>query len=381
MSAAGLAPPLNVAQVTAAYPPALGGVEVVAQQLSAHLAASGSVVDVLTTDVGAAGSPRTEVGAVRVRRHRAVQVAHTPVAPGLLISLLRLPRRTVVHVHVAQAFVVELVWLVCALRRLPLIAHVHLDVDASGPAGRLLPAYKRLVLGPVLRSADRVIALTGSMKEFLLDRYRLDRAKVDVVPNAVDARFFNPVTDPAEAETHQNGPLRVLFVGRLSVQKNLPRLLGALAGMRELVEAVVVGDGADRSDHERLASRLGLTTVRFVGAADPDGVRRWLAWADVLAMPSDKEGLPLVALEAMAAGVPVVATDVPGLRELVDGPGLLVPASEAGLAEGLDRLAGDAALRHDLAERGRSRAAEHSWPSVTRQVQAVYAAAGVGGAQ
>ncbi len=81
---------------------------------------------------------------MRVRRCRTFVLASTPFSLGIFIALLRLARTAVVHLHQAHAVIGEMVWLTCRLRRAPYIAHFHLDIDPTGPAGVLLPAYKAL---------------------------------------------------------------------------------------------------------------------------------------------------------------------------------------------------------------------------------------------
>src|SRR5579859_2766965 len=120
-----------VVQVTPYYPPHLGGVEVAVQIIATSLAAT-RPVEVLTSTSGANGHPNVErAGNLTVRRLRCAEVANTPIAPALVSRLLRLGRGTVVHVHIAQAFAPEVVWITSKLRRRPFIAHFHLDVDPS----------------------------------------------------------------------------------------------------------------------------------------------------------------------------------------------------------------------------------------------------------
>ena len=97
-----------------------------------------------------------------------------------------------------------------------------------------------------------------------------------------------------------------------------------------------------------------------------------MSWAQVFVLPSDKEGMPLVALEAMAVGLPVLSTDVPGSRELLRDSGTLVAPTAEAVAEGIDLLAGDPGLRDSLAKRGRLHAAKHRWPDVVAQVTHEY---------
>lgn len=363
----------RVAQVAAFFPPRLGGVERVVDSLSQALAQEGADVEVLTTAVDSHGAPtREQRDGMRIVRHRALHVAHTPLAPGLFVSVLRQPRGTLVHVHVAHAAVAELVRLACWLRGFRYVAHLHLDVGPSSWVGRLLLShYKRWVLGPAMRGAARVVTLSPEMADFVVTSYAVPRERVSVVPNGVDARFFEQ--DDGDVGRPLRRPLRVLSASRLVVQKNLPRLLHALAPLEVPTEVVVAGDGDQRQLVEGLADRLGLDqVVRFVGPQDGEEIAKWLGWSDVLALSSDHEGMPLVALEAMAAGVPVVATDVPGTHELVEDVGLLVPATEEGLSAGLEQVALDPDLRQDLAERGRRRAAEHTWSDVAEMVLEEY---------
>ena len=145
----------------------------------------------------------------------------------------------------------------------------------------------------------------------------------------------------------------VVTISRIAPQKNLPVLVEAASVMRHACTWVVLGDG-----EPELLAQLKLQVhalgapVHFAGARSDAG--RWLSAAEVFVLPSQWEGQPLVVQEAMAAGTPVVATDVGGLHDMVSGTGLLViPGDPAAIAEATDRVLGDPALRADLAARGR----------------------------
>lgn len=356
-----------VVQVAPYLPPHLGGMEVVVSSISEVLAEDGPV-EVLTSRSGA----RTEAvldrrGRLVIRRLPTWEVAHLPVMPTLLWHLLRYPREALFHVHVAQAYVPEMVWLASRLRRRPFIAHFHLDVAPSGRLGWVFAIYKRLVLGRTLRAAARVIALSSEQADFLVARYGVESALISVIPNGVAAGFSHVVRAARPA-----GPLRLLYVGRLSPQKNVARLLHAMALVSAPVELVVVGDGEERAQLERLALELGLANTTMVGAQRGESLVAWYGWADVFVLPSDKEGMPLVLLEAMAAGLPVLATDVVGTRDTVGDHGLLVRPDPGALAEGIDRLARDPALRAQLGDRSRRRENGLTWPAVVERLESVY---------
>ena len=163
--------------------------------------------------------------------------------------------------------------------------------------------------------------------------------------------------DPDEF-SQRNGAGRrrsLVFVGRLVTLKGLPVLLEALSSLKERhpdVRLTIVGDGPDRHALEQLVTRLELTEhVEFLGSGTKSDVRDQLARSDVLVLPSFTEGVPIVLMEAMAAQVPVVATHVGGVPELVTNGknGLLVPpGSAADLTAAIDTLLQDAPLRQRL---------------------------------
>jgi len=192
-------------------------------------------------------------------------------------------------------------------------------------------------------------------------------ARTVVVHMGVELDRF-PVVDRGD----HDGPLRVLFVGRLVPEKGPADLVAAVAGLRD-VELVVAGDGPLRTDLER---RSG-PTVRLLGGVPQDDLPDWYAWADVLVLPSYAEGLPVVLMEALATGLPVISTPVAGIPELVvDGEtGLLVePGDVEGIGAAIEKLR-DPGLRERLAEVGRARVvADFDSTTTVRPLLAAFAA-------
>ena len=173
---------------------------------------------------------------------------------------------------------------------------------------------------------------------------------VATVPNAVPPA--PPPADRAELSVGPGTPL-VIAVGRLVEQKNHALAIQAIAEVPDAVLAIA-GQGVLRPDLERLAEETGVADrVRFLGLR-PDA-RALMGAADAVVMPSHWEGLPLSALEALASGTPLVATDVRGLRELVvDGENaLLVPEDPHALATALRRVLDDPELAARLAAAGK----------------------------
>jgi glycosyltransferase involved in cell wall biosynthesis len=272
---------------------------------------------------------------------------------------------------VAQAFTPESVWAAHRLRGLRYIAHLHLDVGPSGPAGALLRLYKPVVLRRVLRGAAAVVVFTAEQAAAVSATYGVEPSRVRVVPNGVDESFLHP---PRRLPTGRRP--RLLFVGRLSVQKNLPLLLDALEGVSERFDTVLVGSGELEAALRARADRLGLVNVTFAGRADGEALRSSYAEADVFVLPSEREGMPLALLEALAMALPTVATDIPGSRDVVvDGElGTLVGLGDpAALRAALVAVTSDAATYERMSAAARAAAESYTWGRVADRFELLYA--------
>lgn len=358
-----------IVHVVPYYPPHLGGMEKVASSIAEELAKATPVV-VLTTNCTAKELPGVErSGRLTVRRLRAFEVANLPVAPSLFWRCLAISPRSIVHVHVAQALIPEMVCIARRLRGGKFIAHFHLDVAPSGRFGRIFAWYKSTVLGRTLRSASKVIALSADQARFLEQTYQVKADQIAVIPNGIGSEF----SPGPESDSQHDRPLRVLYVGRLSQQKALPRLVHALAAMTQPAEALLIGDGEERPVIEDLVQRYGLDNVQLPGRRHGDELVATYRWADVFVLPSDREGMPLVALEAMACGLPVIATDVVGNRELLDGIGLLVQPDAAALAAALDQVAENDILRSELSKQSLVAAENYTVERLVARLNRLYA--------
>lgn len=263
-----------------------------------------------------------------------------------------------------------------------LVTTVHDLVPLRLPA--LVPSRHRwavrCLLGGALRRAQRVIAVSEATRAEVLARYRLPPARVVVVPEAAAPHFTPPAPAALAAARTRYGLARpyVLFVGFLEPKKNLGTLLEAIARLRRRgawggTELLVVGSrgwGPDPGERVRALDLDG--AVRFVGPAPDADLPALYAGAVAFAFPSLWEGFGLPVLEAMASGAPVVASDRGALPEITGGAALLVEPAAEPLADALERLLADPALRERLRAAGLARAAEYSWERTARETLAVY---------
>lgn len=199
-----------------------------------------------------------------------------------------------------------------------------------------------------------------------------------VIPNGVDVGQFSP--DVAPVERYCDGKLNILFVGRLESRKGVDYLVRAYQQVKKAVpdsRLIIVGPGTRlRRKYEKEAAQSGLKDVVFTGLVRYDELPGYYRTADVFCAPATgRESFGIVLLEAMAAGTPIVASDIEGYASVLsDGvEGLLVPPKDAdSLARSLISLLNDAALRRRMGEAGRLKANEYSWERVSERVFSYY---------
>lgn len=205
----------------------------------------------------------------------------------------------------------------------------------------------------LFRGADVVAVTTQRLRGEVLKQYGVAPARVAVVPNYVDTERFSP-----RNEHRVSGSLA--FVGRLTKQKNLFVLLDALTGL-DGVSVTLVGEGPQREALERYAEERGVE-ARFTGRVQHERLPALLSRAEVFVLPSLWEGHPKALLEAMACGLPVIGTNVPGIGEVLrDGEsGILCEPTAQDLRRALETVLGDAGLRRRLSKGAREAASRVS---------------------
>jgi glycosyltransferase involved in cell wall biosynthesis len=222
----------------------------------------------------------------------------------------------------------------------------------------------------LLPGADAVIALTPSTAR-LLRADGIPDGRVQIIPPGYDPALFDAVSaDPFPGLPRP----RVAYLGRLAPQKNVGTLLEAFARLPAHTQLLLVGDGPDRPALQRQAQELG-DRVHFTGFLPHAAVPAVLAHADLLALPSLYEDLSSALIEAMAAGLPVVATRVGGTGDLVRHGvnGLLVaPRDPAALGAAIGQILADPATAARMSAAARSTAAAYAWPDLARQVLDIY---------
>jgi glycosyltransferase involved in cell wall biosynthesis len=201
-------------------------------------------------------------------------------------------------------------------------AQLHVEIGRAGFVDFQHRMMSQLV--------SRYIAVSRDVANNLVRRFRVPEAKITVIPNAVDeAEVAAGLSHPAKDWPVAEGRKAVLILARLEQEKGIDVAIDAIGQVAD-VHLVIAGTGSCRAALESRATELGINhRVHFLGYRnDPASL---LARADLFVLASHVEGLPLSVLEAMAAGVPVIATDIGGTREAVENEktGLLVPTGDS----------------------------------------------------
>lgn len=245
------------------------------------------------------------------------------------------------------------------INRLPVIVTSH---------GGDLGLAKRSVLlrwlsRRVSLAAARCIGVSHAMVDELL-QIGIPRDRVTFVPLGVDvSENSEPVSFEHRAQRERVAAfdgLRVIYVGSLIPRKSVHTLLHAhelLQRRGHRIATLVVGSGPLEPQLRAIVGRQGIEDLYFVGSQPPQSIRYWVSAADVLVLPSRWEGRGLVLAEAMSLGLPVIASDIPGARELaIQGrTGLCFPPGDSeALADCLRRLLENPALRRRLGENGQA---------------------------
>jgi phosphatidyl-myo-inositol alpha-mannosyltransferase len=292
-------------------------------------------------------------------------ISFSPGAWRRIRSAIRSFGPDVVHVH--EPLTPSTSMLVTLAASSPVVATFHAYLDRSRLMELAGPALRR-----VSRRIDAAIAVSDAAAEFLR---RVIAVPLEIVPNGVDVGRFAHAGEPARGLPAGR---KILWVNRLDPQKGFGVMLDAferLPADLEDVHLIVAGDGKDR-DALRSAPAPVRSRVLHLGTVANDLLPAYHAAADLFAAAAvGQESFGIVLVEAMAAGLPVVCTDIPGYREVVrDGvEGLLVaPNDAAALADAIARVMTDRTLASALADAGRARAAGYSWETVLPRLESVY---------
>jgi glycogen(starch) synthase len=391
---------VKILMVSWEYPPVvIGGLGRHVHHLATELAAAGHEVVLLSrrpTGTDPSTHPTTDEMVEGVRVVAAAQdpheftfgtdmmawtlaMGHSMLRAGLGIrSRGRTWRPDLVHAH--DWLVAHPAVALAELHDVPLVSTIHATEAGrhsgwvSGPISRQVHAVESWLV----RDSDSLITCSASMRDEITDLFGPDLSEVRVIRNGIDTAGW-----PFARRTRRTGPAELLFVGRLEYEKGVHDAIAALPRIRRThpgTTLTIAGEGTQQAWLEEQARKHKvMKATKFVGRVDHSGLLALLHRATAVVLPSHYEPFGIVALEAAAAGAPLVTSNVGGLGEAVISgvTGMSCPPRDiAGLAAAVRAVLDDpdAAQRHAVAARDRL-TSDFSWATVASETTQVYLAA------
>ena len=338
------------------FPPHLGGVASHTYNLAKQLKKKGYHISVLTyphekiedkNGIKVSSAPTVNIKGLR-------GLIFTFTAAKKLIEIIRKEDIDIIHAHyIIPPGLIAL--LGSFITGKPYYVTVH-GSDALILSSNILI---RPFIKIILKKAEKVIVISEKLAEKIL-KLGIPQDKIMITYNMVDTETFNPqIKSSFKKEIGTKKPI-ILFVGNLVPQKGIEYLIKAKKYLKKDSKLVIVGGGPLLKKLKDITKKENIKDVLFTGPRTD--INNIMAAADIIVLPSISEGFPIVLLEAMAMGKPVVATKVGGIPEIVDEKvGILVgPKNPRRLADAIEKLLSDEKLRKKLGENGLKKAAKFS---------------------
>ncbi len=371
---------MRIGIVTEYYYPSIGGVQEHVHNFAREARRLGHTVKVITSEMPDLPPPAGEAAGpdvLRIARSRAIykngsfgRVSSGYGLASTMAEVLERERFDVLHVHCPLTPVLPFVAIHCA--KTPLVGTFHTHFH-PGPLFKLTRRAQQRYLDRL----DAALAVSNACLSAFEGHLEAD---FRIIPNGVDLETFGR---GSRLRRFDDGKLNVLWVGRLEPRNGLDRMLNAFVELRKEVDArlLVVGDGPLLPSYQASVSPELAEDVVFAGKLldeRPD----WYASADVYCAPTSIASFGITLLEAMAAGKPILASNIDGFSEVMtDGrEGELLPLDDArAWSAALARLAREPERAKAYAEAGRKTVQRYAWPRVTSEILALYRSVGVTG--
>lgn len=375
---------MKILQVAPYFIPYSGGQEKYIHNLSKYLSKMGHTVHVITSNYPK-GKTFEEIDGITVERHNVlVRILRNPIAPGFLKIKQLKNNFDVVHIHNEHSFSSLLTAYFKLKNNLPLILtnHGQLQFD-SFLFDSFEKIYNKSIGRCIFKICDKIVALSHSDAKYI-SSFGTNKEKIIILPNAIDIEEFQPYISKSCSDFLQkykiDGKKIILFVGQIIPRKGIEYLIKSIKYIMKMhseknIVCLIIGKGEAMKKMKKIVKKLDLEEfIIFTGEITLNELVSAYESADVYVLPSLSEGLPTTILEALYFGLPVVATDIPGIRDHFKDFALLVPPrDETELAKALIKLLNDQDLANTLSKNGKELVAtNYTWNVVAGQHIEVY---------
>ncbi|HBT49623.1 MAG TPA: hypothetical protein DEA61_07330, partial [Caldanaerobacter subterraneus] len=373
---------MKILQFVPYFIPYPGGQERYVYNLSRYLVKMGHEVHVITSNF-----PRSkkfeEIDGITVERYKLIaKILRNPIVPGFLTVPRRFGKFDIIHIHNEHAFSSIVAAYAKRKKDFPLVLTNHGQLKFGNYLADAIERFYIKTFGKkILELSDAIVVNSVSDKDFLTTIAPKISDKIYVLHNAIDPEFFMKLAKEAEGNKWTiDADVKILYVGQLIKRKGIEWLIKAVKIIKnstnnKKIKCILVGEGKDRTYFETLVRKYNLLdSIMFTGQVS-DAELVWLYKnSDVFVLPSLAEGCPTVVLEAMYFGLPVVTTDIPGVRDHFEDVAILVPPKdERALATSIVRLLEDKNLAKSLSKSGMKLVMEkYTWDRVAKEYETLY---------
>jgi len=376
---------MKIVQFAPYFIPYTGGQENYIYNLSNHLVKNANQVNILTANYPECKAKESVRGILVSRYPCFARPLRNPIVPKLLSPDENISDYDIIHTHNEHSFAAMAAARISKKKNTPLIVTCHGQLRFDNPLyDSIERLYNRSLGRSVFEKADAIVALSSSDKGYI-SSFGIDKDKITVIPNAIDPAELDRYrlrSDELEAFKewyNLSGKRIVLYVGQIIQRKGISYLLKSipliLQRSKEEPVFVFVGKGDALKDSLCLAQELGIEkNVIFTGPVSARDLVAFYQIADIFVLPSLSEGLPTSILEAMHFGLPVVSTDIPGVKDHFNDFAILVPPkNELALSNAIISVLDDEDFASMLSRRGRKLVLDkYTWDNIVGCYELLY---------
>jgi glycosyltransferase involved in cell wall biosynthesis len=371
---------MRILQLAPYFLPYPGGQERYIHLLSRHLVQQGHEVHIVTADFPLRPGVE-EIDGITVERLPCLaRPLRNPLVPGMFLLGGQIGKYDLIHAHNEHSTAALAALYLKRRYGIPLVLTNHGQLRFGSRWRDLLErGYNRSLGRLILRSCDGIVVNSAEDIPYLTSLDPTLMSRITLLHNAVEAEE-RPSEDRYGLTKGRKNIFTILFVGRLIRRKGLEWLIQAASLVRrddgeKSIRYILVGEGEDRRYLEGLVAREKLQEeIEFRGQVSDEELHRLYQQADLFVLPSLSETCPTVVLEAMYAGLPVITTDIPGIRDHFSGTAVLVPPrNDQALARAISALSADGTQLQEMSLRGRELVEKkYTWDIVSKQYEALY---------
>lgn len=372
---------MKILQVSPYFHPYNGGQEVFVYNLSKNLIKAGHEVHVITSNYPSTSDSEIFDG-INIKRYRCVsRPLRNPIAPQFLRLGKRLKDYDVIHMHNEHSFPSMVIANLKEINAKPLIITTHGQLKFGNYSKDFIEKiYNKTIGKRVFRKCDAIIALSESDKDYIAS-LGIDSEKIEIIPNAIDPLFLDYETMKACGEAYllkkpqfRNKKI-VLFVGPVIRRKGVEYLIRAIPYVLKSIASneilfIITGSGDYINEAIVMAKKLNIEKfINFTGHLSIKDLKSIYAISTMFVLPSLSEGLPTSILEAMYFGLPVVSTDIPGIRDHFRKTAKLVqPKNEEALAKAIIELLSDQDLSAKMSREAKAQIInKYTWQIIAKK--------------